>query len=223
MPSDKLVLVSHPLCPYVQRAAISLTEKGIEFERRDIDLSNKPTWFLKASPTGKTPLIIVKDVSIFESNVILEYLEETQPNPLHPRAPLERALHRSWIEFSSTILNHIAGLYSAATQERYSATSATLSQCFHKIEETLGDGPFFSGKSFSLVDASFAPLFRYFDVFEQFVDLDTFRDLPKCQAWRRHLAERPSVGKVVSENYSADLIKFLRNKDSVLGALALKA
>ena len=50
-----LHLVSHALCPYVQRAVISLTEKGVEFERTTIDLANKPDWFLAISPLGKTP------------------------------------------------------------------------------------------------------------------------------------------------------------------------
>ena len=85
-----LKLISHKLCPYVQRAVIALTEKGIEFERIDIDLGNKPEWFLAISPLGKTPVLQVGDVPIFESAVILEYLEETAPKPLHPLDPLRR-------------------------------------------------------------------------------------------------------------------------------------
>ena len=54
---NELLLVSHALCPYVQRAAIVLAEKGVAFERRDIDLSNKPAWFLALSPLGKTPVL----------------------------------------------------------------------------------------------------------------------------------------------------------------------
>ena len=79
-----LKLISHKLCPYVQRAVIALTEKGVAFERIDIDLANKPDWFLKISPLGKTPVLLVGDTAIFECAVILEYLEETQPRPLHP-------------------------------------------------------------------------------------------------------------------------------------------
>ena len=88
-----LKLISHKLCPYVQRAVIALTEKGVAFERIDIDLANKPDWFLKISPLGKTPVLQVGDIAIFESAVILEYLEETQPRPLHPaqRADPRRA------------------------------------------------------------------------------------------------------------------------------------
>src|SRR4030095_11471453 len=81
---SKLTLVSHGLCPYVQRAAIALDEKGVAFERIDIDLENKPDWFKAISPLGKVPLLKVDDVVIFESAVIVEYLEDTQPHPLHP-------------------------------------------------------------------------------------------------------------------------------------------
>jgi glutathione S-transferase len=48
----KLTLISHTLCPYVQRAAIVLAEKGVAFERRDVDLANKPDWFKAVSPLG---------------------------------------------------------------------------------------------------------------------------------------------------------------------------
>src|SRR6201994_5077136 len=99
-----LKLLSHKLCPYVQRAVIALTEKGVPFERIDIDLANKPEWFLKISPLGKTPVLVVGDHAIFESAVILEYLEETQGHPLHPADALARAEYRSWIEFASAVL-----------------------------------------------------------------------------------------------------------------------
>lgn len=80
----ELTLISHELCPYVQRVAISLAEKAVAFERIDVDLENKPDWFKAISPLGKTPVLKVGDRAIFESAVILEYLEETQPNPTHP-------------------------------------------------------------------------------------------------------------------------------------------
>jgi len=106
----RLRLISHKLCPYVQRAVIALNEKGVTFERVDIDLANKPDWFLEVSPLGRTPVLQVGDTAIFESAVILEYLEETEPKPLHPAEALSRAEHRGWIEFGSAVLNDIAGL-----------------------------------------------------------------------------------------------------------------
>src|SRR6185312_13952832 len=92
-----LKLISHKLCPYVQRAVIALTEKGVPFERIDIDLASKPDWFSKISPLGKVPVLVVtgddgNQVVLFESNVICEYIEETQGGAaLHPRDALDRA------------------------------------------------------------------------------------------------------------------------------------
>src|SRR6201992_4127693 len=83
--------ISHKLCPYVQRAVIALTEKGVPFERFCLDPPNKPVWFLGVSPLGRTPVLQVGETAIFESAVILEYLEETEPKPLHPAAALRRA------------------------------------------------------------------------------------------------------------------------------------
>ncbi|TYK91382.1 glutathione S-transferase family protein, partial [Streptococcus dysgalactiae] len=96
-----LTLVSHHLCPYVQRAAIALSEKGIGFEKIMIDLADKPEWFAAISPLGKVPLLIVRQPDgsqtvLFESSVICEYIEETQGRlRLHPVDPLTRAEHRA--------------------------------------------------------------------------------------------------------------------------------
>ncbi|WP_231997046.1 glutathione S-transferase N-terminal domain-containing protein [Pseudomonas arsenicoxydans] len=57
MPHAQLTLISHPLCPFVQRAAIVLLEKNVPFERVDVDLAAKPDWFLALSPMGKVPLL----------------------------------------------------------------------------------------------------------------------------------------------------------------------
>src|SRR3954464_12929612 len=94
-----LKLISHKLCPYVQRAVIALTEKGVPFERIDIDLANKPDWFLKVSPLGKTPVLVVGEGAFLNSPVILKYRGQTKAEPLHPANPVTRAEHRGWIEF----------------------------------------------------------------------------------------------------------------------------
>lgn len=215
-----LLLVSHKLCPYVQRAVIALLEKRVAFERRDIDLAAKPDWFLELSPTGKTPLLVVADEPVFESNAILEYLEDTQSHPLHPADPLKRAKHRGWLEFASAILNDIGGLYNAETADAHDTRIRTLVARFARLEADLGDGPYFDAGAFSLVDAAFAPVFRYFDVFEVVSDLDVFTGLPKTAAWRSQLAARPSVQRAVSDDYHDHLLRFLRNRPSILGERA---
>ena len=214
-----LKLISHKLCPYVQRAVIALTEKGVPFERIDIDLANKPDWFLKLSPLGKTPVLVVGDKAIFESAVILEYLEETQAHPLHPAEALDRAEHRGWIEFGSAVLNDIAGFYAAGDEATFKAKAEALADKFARLEARAVAAPWFDGEQFSLVDAVFGPVFRYFDVFDRIADLGIFAGLTKVLAWRRALAARPSVRGAVGADYEARLEAFLRRQNSHLAML----
>ena len=207
---DELVLVSHVLCPYVQRVAIALHEKRVAFRRVDVDLANKPGWFVAISPLGKTPLLRVDDAVIFESAVILEYIEETIAPKLHPATSLQRADHRGWIEFASSALNDIAGLYGAGDPAVFEAKRGTLRAKFERLEARLAGGPFFDGATFSLVDAAFAPVFRYWDVFDEIAAFGTFDGLGKVQAWRRALATRDSVRLAAAPDYAARLHAFLR-------------
>ena len=214
----KLTLVSHKLCPYVQRALISLTEKGVPFTRIDIDLSDKPDWFKAVSPLGKTPVLLVGNTAIFESAVILEYLEETQASPLHPAGALARAEHRAWIEFGSAILNDIWGLYSAPDEAAFSAKAAALRDKFDRVEARL-NGPWFDGECFSLVDAVFGPVLRYFDAFDRIGDFAVLTEFPKVAGWRTALAARPSIKAAVSPEYPALLWEFYRTRGSHLSRL----
>jgi glutathione S-transferase len=218
----KLTLISHELCPFVQRAAIALTEKGVAFERINVDLANKPDWFLAISPLGKVPLLKVGDVAIFESAVILEYLEETQPSPLHPAGALQRAEHRSWMEFGSAILMDLWNFYTAVDEAAFQAKAKQLTEKFARLEQRLGKGPYFDGARFSLVDAVFGPVFRYFDVFDRIADFGMLADKPKLAAWRHALAQRPSVARAVKADYPERLWAFLQSRDSRLSALMAK-
>jgi glutathione S-transferase len=216
-----LKLVSHKLCPYVQRAVIALTEKGVPFERIDIDLANKPDWFLKISPLGKTPVLLVGAHAIFESAVILEYLEETEVAPLHPADALHRAEHRGWIEFGSAVLNDIAGLYSAVDEAAFAAKAGQLEARFARLEARVA-GPWFDGEKFSLVDAVFGPVFRYFDVFDDIGDFGILTGKPKLALWRQNLAVRVSVRSAVGSDYPALLRDFIERRRSYLSLLQAK-
>jgi glutathione S-transferase len=219
MSTAPLTLVSHHLCPYVQRAVIALTEKSVPFARVYVDLANKPAWFLAISPLGKTPVLKVGEQPIFESAVILEYLEETQPRPLHPADPLRRAEHRAWIEFGSSVLNDIWGLYVAADAAAFEAKAQTLSIKFGQLERRLVAGPYFDGAQFSLVDAVFGPVFRYFDVFDKIGDFGVLASKPRVTAWRTALATRPSTSVAVGGDYEARLSAFLLARKSHISSL----
>lgn len=212
----KLKLISHALCPYVQRAVIALKEKHVDYERIDIDLHAKPDWFLAVSPLGKTPVLLADNQPIFESAVICEYLEDTIAPALHPADALERARHRAWIEFASATLNAIWNFYTARDNAAYEAAAKTLRERFAQIEAALGEGPYFAGGQFSLVDAAFGPVFRYFDVFDAVSGVDLFRPLPKTRAWRKVLAQRPSIRAAVATDYHARLRQFVIDQGGVL-------
>jgi glutathione S-transferase len=215
MPS-KFTLVSHKLCPYVQRVAIVLAEKRMPFERIDIDLSNKPEWFLKISPLGKTPLLLVDGNPIFESAVICEYLEETAFPRLHPEDALRRAQHRGWMEFGSSVLSSVASFYNAADEAALRDRASHIRSQLEWLEAALGQGPYFDGERFCLVDAVFGPVFRYFEVFESVEDFGFFTDLPKTIAWRRAIAARDSVRSAVHPDYHKLLRSFLVRRDSAI-------
>lgn len=211
-----ITLVSHALCPYVQRIAIGLAEKRVAYHRLTVDLANKPDWFLQISPLGRTPVLIVGAATLFESAAILEYLEETQPNPLHPADPVERARHRAWIGFGSETLNDITGFYSAPDDATLDAKAAALHARFRLLEEHLGEGLWFGGEQFSLVDAVFAPVFRYFDTFDRIDDFGVFAGLVKVPAWRAMLTARPTVQNAVAPDYASRLEDFLRRRGGAL-------
>jgi glutathione S-transferase len=214
-----LTLISHPLCPYVQRAVIALVEKSVPFARIDVDLARKPDWFRALSPLGKTPVLKVDDRVIFESAVILEYLEETRPHPLHPQDPLRRAEHRAWIEFGSAVLGDIWAFYTAADLAGLDARAKILGDRFARLEQRLGQGPYFDGARFSLVDAAFGPVFRYFDVFDRVRDFGVFAGKQKVRAWREALGRRPSVETAVARDYPQRLWIFLKERRSHLSCI----
>jgi len=211
-----LTLISHALCPYVQRGAIVLMEKGIAFERRDVDLKNKPEWFVAISPLGKTPVLKVGNDAIFESAAICEFLDETHAPRLHPSQALERARHRAWMEFGSALLNAIGAFYNASDAAVLAARASEIRSRLAQLESVLGPGPYFAGREFSVVDAVFGPVFRYFDVFETIGNFGFFDGLNKVAAWRDALSRRDSVARAVRPDYPELLKQFLCDRRSEL-------
>ena len=83
------------------RTRMVLHEKGLDFEVHEVDLSNKSEEFLSVSPYGKVPVLRVNGTSLYESNIVNEYLEEVYDSPrLMPENPEERASVRSWMAFA---------------------------------------------------------------------------------------------------------------------------
>ncbi|WDE11324.1 glutathione S-transferase family protein [Thalassomonas haliotis] len=220
----RFTLISHILCPYVQRAVITLKELSVPYKRIDINLADKPEWFLALSPLGKVPLLVVDDETVlFESEVICEYLNEVNRGGLLAEDPLEKAEQRAWIEFASSILCIIVKLYNAEDKTAFSQLVDKLEQMGQSLEDNLVQAEYFSSNEFSLVDAAFAPAFRYLPLFKSLGKIQFFHHLPKLALWAQYLLSRTSVIEAVNEHYQQQLMAFLAKRESYLGHLAATA
>ncbi len=155
---------------------------------------------------------------LFESAAICEYLDETSPGrALLPADPLERARHRAWVEFASATLNDVAGLYAAGDGSAFDARRATLAGRFAAVGQALAaQRPWFAGSAFGMVDAAWAPVFRYLDAFERCAGVHLLQDAQPVRAWRAVSAERSSVRNAVASDYPARLEAFLLARGSHL-------
>ena len=219
MNTHNIKLISHVLCPYVQRARIILNEKNIKHEIEFIDLNDPPSYFLDISPLAKVPVLMVYGQAVFESLPIIEYLNEVTPGNLHPEDALQKAKNRAWMEFAAEILNDIGGLYSAADQVAFSKKTTALVEKFTAIERRLGQGRYFNGDDFCMVDAVYGPVFRYFTVMDNICDLAVFETTPKVSTWRVALQQRPSIESAVVSDYPDRLRDFFLSRDSFLTQL----
>lgn len=186
-------LVSFKLCPFVQRSVITLLHKQVKFRIRYVDLSEPPNWFLKLSPTGKVPLLLVDGNVIYESTVINELIDELTPARLHPADPIQRARNRSWIEFGSNCLVDTLHMTTAETEEAFRDVVSANKTKLEILEAELGEGQFFNGADFSLVDAAYAPLFTRLALIERLLPVFDRIALPKVAQWSDRLLALPSV------------------------------
>ncbi|MCW8917853.1 MAG: glutathione S-transferase family protein [Gammaproteobacteria bacterium] len=192
-------LVSFRICPFVQRSVIVLQEKGVDYDITYINLKEPPEWFKAISPLGKVPLLRVGDEVVFESAVIMEYLDEVYPPSLHPLDPLRKAHNRAWIEFASALLMAQFNMVMAQEQTACEGAEQELRDKLKLVDAQLR-GPFFNGEAFALVDAAYAPLFMRLALLEQWQPMGLLEGLEKMQAWSKKLLARPSVkNSVVAE------------------------
>lgn len=208
------LLVSFKACPWVQRVAIVLREKKIDFEFRHIETDNRPDWFRPISPHNKVPVLRLDDrVSLFESGAINEYLDETHGPRLHPEDPIDRAINRAWIDYVPTFVNLVSGHAYTADEAGYDKAAALVPGAFEKLENALahqGAGPFFNGAHYSLVDAAYAPFLQRHLFLERIRKLGHIDTFPRVKAWAQAIVDRPSTHSFPPAEYEAmyrDMVK----------------
>jgi glutathione S-transferase len=193
----KYMLVSFMTCPWVQRSAIAFREKKVDFELRHIEPDNRPDWFLAISPHKKVPALTIDDkVSLFESNAINEYLDETIPPRLHPEDAIERAVNRAWTDYVPTFASIVTATAYADTEADYNNAAEQIPVPFERLEQALekqGSGPFFNGAKYSLVDAAYAPFLQRYYFLDRVKKLGHIEQFPRLKAWMVALLDRPST------------------------------
>lgn len=217
---EKPQLISFETCPFVQRSVITLLEKGVDFDVTYIDLANKPEWFLKISPFGKVPVLKVGDEVLFESAVINEYLNEVYPPDMHPENPLQKAKNRAWIEFESGLNMAMFQWAMAPDEKEYLEKQQKMIEQMERVEEQLGDGPFFNGEKFSLIDTAFAPFYMRMRILEEKLKLGIMDKFPKQQAYSTALLAKESVQKSVKpDTISVKFINYVKEKPVYMASL----
>jgi len=183
-----MVLYSGTTCPFSQRCRFVLFEKGMDFEIRDVDLYNKPEDISIMNPYGQVPILVERDLILYESNIINEYIDERFPHPqLMPADPVMRARARLFLfNFERELFVHVQQLERRDQQRDASKAMekarqqirdrlTQLTPIFIKNKHMLGD-------DFSMLDVAIAPLLWRLDHYGI--------DMPKSAAPLLRYAER---------------------------------
>lgn len=214
--SAKLELVSFKVCPFVQRSVIALNAKGIVYTLTHINPHEPPDWFKAISPLGKVPVLLVDGTPLFESAVILEYVDEVYPPALHPVEPLEKARHRAWIEFCSELLGRQFRMLTAKDAAGFDEARESLQQGLQRLDTVLAaDSPYFAGATFHLVDCVYAPLFMRLALLKQHYALELSLSA-RMQAWSDALLALEAVKTSVVDDFETVFANFLKGNDGYI-------
>lgn len=157
-----MVLYSGTTCPFSQRCRFVLFEKGMDFEVRDIDLYNKPEDISVMNPYGQVPILVERELILYESNIINEYIDERFPHPqLMPADPTMRARTRLFLfNFERELFSQVSIL-----ENRNDADTKAQDQARQKIRDGLAQiapiltkNKYMLGEEFSMLDVAIAPL-----------------------------------------------------------------
>ena len=211
-------VVSFTICPFVQRVTALLEAKGLPYDVEYISLKDKPEWFLALSPQGQVPLLITETGdALFESDAIVEYIEEISAPLERHVTPEQRAKDRAW---SYAATKHYLSQCSAMrspSQDVLTERSEKLERAFEKVEKTLGDGPFFKGESLSIVDIAWLPLLHRAEIIKRHTGHDFLRGFEKMKSWQAALLATALPMRSVSADFEKRFVDFYLSEKTFLG------
>jgi glutathione S-transferase len=183
-------------CPYARRTRIVLYEKQIDFDVYEVDLSNKGEEFLSVSPYGKVPVLAVNGISLYESNVVNEYLDEVHETPrLMPANPEQRALARSWMAFADDyffpfIFRIRMGSQRGFSEEQVQEAREKLQGALSRLERQLEGKEYLMGE-YTLADIAHAGNFHRLRELAERGDVP-LQKYPNVVAWIKRVESRES-------------------------------
>jgi RNA polymerase-associated protein len=179
-----MVLYSGTTCPFSQRCRFVLFEKGMDFEIKDVDLFNKPEDINTMNPYGQVPILVERDLTLYESNIINEYIDERFPHPqLMPADPVMRARTRLFLfNFERELFVHVQTIENSANQKLTDKAKLLIRDRLTQLAPILLKNKYMLGEDFSMLDVAIAPLLWRLDHYGI--------DLPKSAAPLQKYAER---------------------------------
>ncbi len=206
----RLRLISFAICPYVHRTRILLDQKGVAYDTDYIDLDQKPSWFLDRVPTGKVPALFVGNETLFESNVINEYLDDTTAPALLPTEPLTRAREKAWIAYSDGLLLSLFRALKAESSPEYEEHKTALLNGIAGIEDFVTTR-MRDGFRLGAFEIAVAPsLFRIAQVPDLWDALwSRIDESSTLGRWSRYLVEHTAVTNSVPADFVARFTEFL--------------
>ena len=158
-----MVLYSGTTCPFSQRCRLVLFEKGMDFEIRDIDLFNKPEDISVMNPYGQVPILVERDLVLYESNIINEYIDERFPHPqLMPADPVMRARARLFLfNFEKELFIHVGTLENEKAkgpEKEHEKARAGIRDRLTQLAPVFLKNKYMLGDEFSMLDVAIAPL-----------------------------------------------------------------
>jgi glutathione S-transferase len=191
-----LRIYSMRFCPWAERTRLVLEHKNIQFETINIDLKNKPDWFLEKNPLGLVPVLEIDDKIVYESTATSEWLDDVYPNNrLQPADPYRKAWDRIVVEYYGKLASTLYG--AMKNPEDKTQIISDFQKHFKFFENVLEHrkGPFFGDEKPALVDLLIWPHFERLPVLATFdsryaIDKEAF---PKLTAWFEAVQALPAA------------------------------
>lgn len=225
--ASTLRVISFKICPFVQRVTAALEAKAVPNSVEFIQLKNKPQWFLDISPTGQVPVIVTADTktALFESDAIVEYIEDRYGAVEDGLSHEQKALDRAWSYLASK--NYLVQCSSmrSGDEETLKERAAKISAVFAKAEKHLvatnPDGALFKPtEQLSKVDVAWLPLLHRYHIIKENSGFDFLEEFPRVQAWQSAILKTGLVGKSVADDFEEAFKGFYLSDSTFLGRMA---